>query len=97
MAPYQAGRPACLAGATVLVGEAMLSMQTAATKQAILREAHRLLVPGGRYVIHELAVTPDSLDPAEVARIQADLSAVGFIALRTQAAPASDEAPPPAS
>ncbi|MCC7010512.1 MAG: methyltransferase domain-containing protein [Acidobacteria bacterium] len=68
--------------ATLLVGEAMLSMQTVATKQNIMREAHRLLRPGGRYVIHELAVTPDDLAPAEVARIQADLSSVIHVGVR---------------
>ncbi len=68
--------------ANVLVGEAMLSMQTAATKRAILHEAHRLLRPGGRYVIHELAITPDSLDPEEVARIQGDLSEVIHVGVR---------------
>lgn len=60
--------------ASVVIGEAMLSMQTAATKQAIMREAHRCLRPGGRYAIHELAVMPDSIDPAVMTRIQADLS-----------------------
>lgn len=68
--------------ATLLVGEAMLSMQTAATKQAIIREAHRLLRPGGRYVIHELAVAPDDLDAADVARIQSDLSSVIHVGVR---------------
>lgn len=68
--------------ATLLVGEAMLSMQTATTKQAILREAHRLLKTGGRYVIHELALTPDSLDPALFARIQSDLSSVIHVGVR---------------
>lgn len=43
--------------ASVVYGEAMLSMQGAAQKAAIMREAHRLLRPGGRYGIHELAFT----------------------------------------
>jgi ubiquinone/menaquinone biosynthesis C-methylase UbiE len=68
--------------ATLLVGEAMLSMQTATTKQAIIREAHRLLKPGGRYVIHELALMPDSIDPALFARIQSDLSSVIHVGVR---------------
>lgn len=70
------------ASATLVVGEAMLSMQTASTKQAIMNEAYRLLQPGGRYVIHELAVTPDSLDSVELARIQADLSATIHVGVR---------------
>lgn len=50
--------------ATVVYGEAMLTMQSAATKQQIVAEAARLLQPGGRYGIHELCLTPDEL-PAE--------------------------------
>ena len=43
--------------ADVVVGEAMLSMQGEKTKRAIVGEAARILRPGGRYVIHELAMT----------------------------------------
>src|SRR6202790_1577588 len=48
--------------ATVVYGEAMLSMQPAQHKAQIVREASRLLKPGGRYGIHELCLTPDDLD-----------------------------------
>ena len=41
-----------------MIGEAMLSMQADTTKEAIVAEAVRLLRPGGRYAIHELALTP---------------------------------------
>lgn len=47
--------------ADVVVGEAMLTMQGDRTKDAIISEAVRLLRPGGRYAIHELALTPDDL------------------------------------
>ena len=47
--------------ADVVVGEAMLTMQGDRTKDAIITEAVRLLRPGGRYAIHELALTPDDL------------------------------------
>jgi SAM-dependent methyltransferase len=47
--------------ADVVIGEAMLSMQTDTTKEAIVAEAVRLLRPGGRYGIHELALTPDTI------------------------------------
>jgi SAM-dependent methyltransferase len=49
------------ASSDVVVGEAMLTMQGEATKRAIVTEAARLLRPGGRYAIHELALTPDSI------------------------------------
>ncbi|WP_343599452.1 methyltransferase domain-containing protein [Mycobacterium sp.] len=45
----------------VVVGEAMLTMQTDPAKQAIVAEAARVLRPGGRYAIHELALTPDTI------------------------------------
>jgi SAM-dependent methyltransferase len=51
--------------ADVVIGEAMLSMQGDAAKHAIVSEASRVLRPGGRYAIHELALTPDSV-PDEV-------------------------------
>ncbi len=60
--------------ASVLYGEAMLSMQTGAQKEAIVREARRVLRSGGRYGIHELALYPDDLDKAEKDVIQRDLS-----------------------
>lgn len=45
----------------VVYGEAMLSMQTPERKLRILREAYRILKPGGRYGIHELCVVPDDV------------------------------------
>lgn len=42
--------------ATVVYGEAMLTMQTDETKRRIVREAARLLRPGGRYAIHEMCL-----------------------------------------
>ncbi len=68
--------------ATVVIGEAMLSMQTPANKRAIIREAGRLLRPDGRYLIHELAVAPDTLPASEVARIQQDLSEAIHVGVR---------------
>ncbi len=61
-------------GATVVYGEAMLTMQPDAAKRRIVREAHRLLAPSGRYGIHELCLTPDDLDPSIAAEIRAALS-----------------------
>jgi hypothetical protein len=47
--------------ATVVYGEAMLTMQPPETKARIVGEAHRVLAPGGRYGIHELCLLPDTL------------------------------------
>lgn len=60
--------------ATVVYGEAMLTMQTPSVKQKIVAEAKRLLVPGGRYGIHELCLVPDDLDDEIKLTIQQALS-----------------------
>jgi len=60
--------------ATVVLGEAMLTMQTVDQKRAIAREAHRVLRPGGRYGIHELALVPDDLSERERTEIRQALS-----------------------
>lgn len=48
--------------ANVVVGEAMLTMQSEKGKSAIVAEAFRILEPGGCYAIHELGLTPDDID-----------------------------------
>ena len=48
--------------ADLVVGEAMLTIQDDAGKNAIVAEAARLLRPGGRYAIHEMAWLPDHTD-----------------------------------
>jgi len=50
--------------ATVVYGEAMLTMQGPEQKRKIVAEAFRLLKPGGRYGIHELSLAPDELSDA---------------------------------
>jgi ubiquinone/menaquinone biosynthesis C-methylase UbiE len=60
--------------ATVVYGEAMLSMQTAAQKEKIFAEARRLLMSGGRYGIHELCFRPDDISSSLRREIQAELS-----------------------
>jgi SAM-dependent methyltransferase len=62
------------ASASVVYGEAMLSMQPAAAKARIVAEAARLLMPGGRYGIHELCLVPDDVDESVREAIQHDLS-----------------------
>ena len=57
------------AAATVVYGEAMLTMQPANTKARIVQEAARLLKPGGRYGIHELSLLPDGIEEELAAEI----------------------------
>ena len=56
----QTGLPAEVA--TVVYGEAMLTMQTVEMKRRIVGEARRLLKRGGRYAIHEMCLVGDELD-----------------------------------
>lgn len=51
--------------ADVIIGEAMLTMQTDKHKIEIMKEAARLLKQHGLYAIHELSLVPDS-EPEEV-------------------------------
>lgn len=60
--------------ATVIYGEAMLTMQAPEQKSQIVREAARVLESGGRYGIHELSLTPDDLDASIKREIQQQLS-----------------------
>lgn len=60
--------------ATVVYGEAMLTMQTPAKKQQIVQEAFRLMKPTGRYGIHELCLVPDDLDEDTKQEIQKALT-----------------------
>ena len=52
----------------------MLSMQNASQKERIVREAARLLAPGGRYGIHELCLTEDDIDAPMRRLINRELS-----------------------
>lgn len=47
--------------ASVVIGEAMLSMNSPLHKQNIMNEAFRILQSGGRYAIHELLISPDDV------------------------------------
>lgn len=60
--------------ATVVFGEALLSMQTAGQKARIISEAHRLLLPGGRFGIHELCLLPGGISGEIRHEIQAAMS-----------------------
>lgn len=58
----------------VVIGEAMLTMQGAKSKKDIVAEAARVLRPGGRYAIHELALTPDALSDDVKTDVQQSLA-----------------------
>ena len=60
--------------ASVVYGEAFLTMQASGAKARILREVARTLAPGGRYGFHEMAIVPDDVDESRVAEICRDLS-----------------------
>ena len=62
------------ATATVVYGEAMLTMQTPSKKQQIVQEASRLIKPGGRYGVHELCLVPEDLDEDTKQEIQKALT-----------------------
>lgn len=62
------------ASASVVYGEAMLSMQPAGIKSRIVAEAARILTPRGRYGIHELCLVPDDVDQATRDAIQRELT-----------------------
>jgi ubiquinone/menaquinone biosynthesis C-methylase UbiE len=71
------------AGSTSVVwGEAMLSMHSAAQKELIVREAARLLAPGGRYGIHELCLAEDDIDAPMRRLINRELSLKIHVAIQ---------------
>lgn len=61
------------AWATVVYGEAMLTMQSTKQKNAIISEAKRLLNPGGIYAIHEMCLTPSTITSTQREEIRKDL------------------------
>ncbi|MFN4294353.1 MAG: methyltransferase domain-containing protein [Thermoflexales bacterium] len=69
--------------ASVVYGEAMLTMQADSRKLKIVLEAVRLLRSGGRYGIHELCLKPDDIALEHKQSVQRDLAH----ALRVNARP----------
>ncbi|MEW6039100.1 MAG: methyltransferase domain-containing protein [Pseudomonadota bacterium] len=60
--------------ASVVYGEAMLTMQADPQKVRIAQEAVRLLKSGGRYGIHELCLKPDTIAPEHKEAVQRELA-----------------------
>lgn len=50
--------------ADVVFGEAYLTMQPDSQKEKIISELTRVLKPGGRFALHEIAFAPDDIDDA---------------------------------
>lgn len=68
--------------ASVVIGEAMLSMNPQEHKRQIAAKAFRLLRSGGRYGIHELAVVPDDMPAAQKQEIDRALSGAIHVGAR---------------
>ncbi|MTE16774.1 methyltransferase domain-containing protein [Nocardia sp. CT2-14] len=62
------------ASVEVVIGEAMLTLQSDRAKTNIVAEVSRLLGPGGRYAIHELALQPDTMPDEDKAEIRKALA-----------------------
>jgi SAM-dependent methyltransferase len=60
--------------ADVVLAEGVLTIQSEAGKQQIVAEGMRLLRPGGRYVLHELALRSDAATRADAGQIRAALA-----------------------
>lgn len=68
--------------ASVVFGEAFLTMQPESTKTAIAAELFRILAPGGRYALHELALQPDTMPDARKDEIRSHLSSTLHVGAR---------------
>lgn len=73
--------------ATIVYGEAMLTMQSAKQKDNIIAEAKRILQPGGKYAIHEMSLTPAVITDNVRDNIRKDL----VDAIRVNATPLLEE------
>lgn len=62
------------ASATVVFGEAYLTMQSDEHKQRIVDEAFRILHPGGRFGMHEIALCPDDASAQLQNEVRGDLT-----------------------
>lgn len=60
--------------ASLIYGEAMLTMQSDAQKNRMVQECKRLLRQGGRYGIHELCLKPDHISESLKQEIQRELA-----------------------
>jgi ubiquinone/menaquinone biosynthesis C-methylase UbiE len=71
-----ANTPLDAASTDKVYGEAMLTMHADHRKAEIIREAHRILKPGGLYGIHEIVLSPDDIPDDHKAKIQREMAEV---------------------
>lgn len=62
------------ASADVAFGEAYLTMHPDSLKERAIAELARVLRPGGRFALHEVAFRSDDIDPTDRASAMADLT-----------------------
>jgi methyltransferase family protein len=62
--------------ASVVYGEAMLTMQPALTKSQIVHEAYRILKTNGRYGIHEMCLLEEDMNEETRKKTERDLTGV---------------------
>lgn len=60
--------------ADVVFGEAYLTMQPDSLKHRVIAEVARLLRPGGRFALHEVAFAPDGISDADRLRVAGALT-----------------------
>ena len=59
--------------ASVVLGEAVLTLNTSEQQQRIVAEASRILRPGGRFGLHEVSIVPDQMPPQQRQKIEQSL------------------------
>lgn len=75
------------ASCDIVLTEAMLTMNTNAHKGEILDEVARILRPGGRYAVHELALVPDDIPVATAEDVRLSLVRSQKVNTRPQTTP----------
>lgn len=74
--------------ATVVYGEAMMTMHPTPGKLRVIGEAYRLLEPSGRYGMHELCLVPDDIDASLADEIRATIVGPARVGARPLTVPA---------
>jgi len=74
--------------ATVVYGEAMMTMHPTPGKLRVMREAYRMLEPSGRYGMHELCLVPDDIDADLAEEIRVAIVGPAHVGARPLTVPA---------